>query len=369
MDILKSKAVKLQIESDELLQDAITLVCKSKKVSASLIQRRLGIGYARAARILDQLESIGAVSSADGSNPREVLISTPEDLNMKENDESDEVEISSYEFTLPKTNVIEKPKNNPWKKSFYDVVQDNSFNNAPSLSIPIGFNKEDKLIIESLNEIKHLVIGGSNLSQKEVMIDTILTSLLVKESPIDLKLILVDQVMYLNYYDNLPHLLTPVINSPEKYISASRWLISEIDRRLKLFVDSEVRDLNSYNEKADNQEAHILVVINQIEDLMMFSSNEIKDSLARILLMSHRAGIHLIVSANHLTNKFIPSSILSEIPNKLLFKFNSYHDAGTKTLKEVENLKPGEEIYVSNNNVIKLDAIYTSEDNIKKLLN
>jgi len=361
-------------ELDELFKDAVEVVCQYDRASPSLIQRRLSVGYARASRIIDQLQSAKVVGPADGSKPRDVLIKNSEEvlkqiLETPREEEEVDIEVNTPKYKKPNLKIINKPKDNPWKYSLYDTLKDKSFKNSEGFPFPIGFTEDKKLVTADLDGVKHLIIGGYSLSQKEVMLDTILTSLLLKASPNDLKLILIDSVRYLNFYDNLPHLLTPVINETEKSISAFRWLMHEMDRRLKIFNEIGVRDLSGFNEKSDNLLPHILVMINQFEDCLFYSPVEVEDALTRILMLAPRCGVHVIFTANHLTKQFVPTGIQSEIPNRLLFRFTSYHDAGSGIVTEVEKLQPGEALYMSDNNPIKLDAIYTSEENIKKVVN
>lgn len=101
---------------------------------------------------------------------------------------------------------------------------------------------------------------------------------------------------------------------------------------------------------------------------MLYSSVEFEDAMSRILQMAYRVGIHVIFSANHLTTKFIPATIQSEIPNKLLFRFTSVNDTGSNRYSDVENLKAGEALFISADKPQKLDAVYTSEENVKEVV-
>lgn len=369
-------------ELDELFKDAAEVVIQYDRASASLIQRRLSIGYARAARLIDQLESAGILGPADGARPREVLLTSTKNLKIKRGEqEKEEIQEQPLKYNQPKLSIIQKPKENPWKYSLFDAFNDKSFKNMKKYSFPVGFTDDKKLVTADLDDIKHLIIGGYSLSQKEVMLDTILTSLLVKESPRDLRLILIDSTRYLNFYNNLPHLLSPVINDMDKSISAFRWLMSEADRRLKNLSIVGKRDVESFNSDPPSVETsditefvsetnmpHILLVINQIEDCTLFSPLEVEDALSRILMLAPRCGVHVIFTANHLTKQFVPTGIQSEIPNRLLFRFTSHNDAGSGKVTEVEKLQPGKALYESDNNPTKLDVIYTSDENIKNVV-
>jgi len=357
---------------DPLFEEAVRQVCRFDRASSSLLQRRLQIGYARAARLIDDLEMAGVVESSDGSSARKVLIRSAKEFLENIGVEPKKEEIVSPEtyphYEIPKTSLIKKPMENPWKKSLFQAVSDPAFKKADGLSFPLGFTDKGELLIKNLSEIQHLAIGGNAMSQKEVMLDTILTSLLLKEKPTNLKLILVDSRRYLNYYQNLPHLLTPVINDSDKTVSALEWLKYEQDRRLKLFAESQKRDLLGYKKLFPWKLPHILLVINNISDSLLYSPVQTEDCLTQVLRLAPRTGIHVVFTANLLATSSVPNLIQSEIPSKLFFRYISYIDAGPQKVKEVESLGKGETIFVSEDAPQKLDSIYTSEEDVKAVV-
>jgi DNA segregation ATPase FtsK/SpoIIIE-like protein len=360
---------------DDLFIDAVKVVIQYDRASAALIQRRLSVGYARAARILDQLEATGVVGPADGSIPRDVLIKTLEDVkgvefpkNKKEEESQEYEEILPYK--KPKTGIIKKPTISDWKYSLYDVVNSKKYSNSGDYSFPIGF-ANDELIVKDLNDYTHLSIVGNNISNKEVMADTILTSLLLKFAPHELKLILIDPTRYLSYYDNLPHLLTPVITDHEKNISALRWLLSEMDRRIRIFEQSGVRDFVGFNKLSGfTALPKIIVMINNYEDVSLFSPVEVEDSVFRITHSGHKSGINMFIIIDRLTNQEVSREIQSKITNKIFFRLTNVKDSGPSKVRGVDKLGKGEAIYLSGfeNEPRTLDAIYTSEENVKAVV-
>ena len=363
-------------EPDPLFGAAVKEVCRFDRASSSLLQRRLQIGYARAARLVDDLEMAGVLGPSDGaSHARVVLIKSSSEFlkevekGLKLVSKEEIVNTETYpHYKIPKTSLIKKPMENPWKKSLFQAVNDPAFKKADGLSFPLGFTDKGELLIKNLSEIQHLAIGGNALSQKEVMLDTILTSLLLKEKPTNLKLILVDSRRYLNYYQNLPHLLTPVINDSDKTVSALEWLKYEQDRRLKLFAESQKRDLLGYKKLFPWKLPHILLVINNISDSLLYSPVQTEDCLTQVLRLAPRTGIHVVFTANLLATSSVSNLIQSEIPSKLFFRYISYIDAGPQKVKEVESLGKGETIFVSEEGLQKLDAIYTSEEDVKAVV-
>jgi len=363
-------------EPDPLFSAAVKEVCRFDRASSSLLQRRLQIGYARAARLIDDLEMAGVLGPSDEtSRARVVLIKSASEflekvekgLKLKYKEES--VNTETYpNYKIPKITLIKKSKENPWKKSIYEAVNHPTFEKAGDLSFPLGFTEKGEMVIKKLIEIQHLVIGGNAMSQKEIMLDTILTSLLLKATPLNLKLILADRRMYLNYYDNLPHLLTPVINNPDYTISALEWILSEQDRRIKMFAQAQKRDFAGYSEIFPHKLPRVLVVISYIEDVIFYSPVQVEDLLTRILQFAPTTGIHVIFTTNLLSTSAVSSNIQSEIPSKLFFRYVSYTDAGPQKVKEVESLAKGETIFVSEDGPQKLDAIYTSEENVKAVV-
>ncbi len=240
-----------------------------------------------------------------------------------------------------------------------------TFSTAFLIFMVLGFNKTNNLILGDLKELGSLIIAGNIWSNKEGFLDTLLTSLILKNSPKSIRLILVDESRYLNFYDSLQHELTPVINDLEKSVSAIRWTIYEQSRRLKIFSESKVRNIEDYNAISKIKLPNILFVINQIENLFSLYRDESVDGIKQLTLNGQKVGIHLVFTSNRLTVKEIPAEIQADIPCKILFRMTSNNDAGQLKGVGVEKLEPGQIIFINEGKSETLETVYTSEGSVK----
>lgn len=274
-------------------------------------------------------------------------------------------------YNKPNLKIINKPKQNPWKYSLYDAVKHDNFKKSKSNNfIPIGFDDKNILQTISLSKLVHLIIVGNNISNKEFFLDTLITSLIIRESPNSLRLILSDVSAYLDYYNGVQHLLTPVIHESEKNMSALQWLRAEHLKRIRMFSEVKVRNIEEYNQKMkDSQIPRILTIINDVNELINFASYDSGDLVMLMSNFGHRHGIHFILVTNRLTNKEIPQEIQSNIPSRVIFKVSSKYDLREKTETKAEELGKGEILYkpARKRKYQKLDAIFTSEEMIKMI--
>jgi len=356
---------------DDLFNEAIKVVAQYDRASASLIQRRLCIGYARAARIIDQLEACGAIeSSKGGSSSRAVLVTNADDFIKAKPIKHNLYNEPVLKYTKPRSKIIIKPKANPWKKSFYETVNDTSYKKLDDYTFPLGYSG-DVLVTKNLTDFTHLSITGNLSSDKEFLLDTIITSLISKLSPDKFRLILVDANRFLSFYEGLPHLLSLLITESDKSISALRWCMAEMERRFKLFTEEKVRDLTGYN-KLHNKVTlpEILIVINHFEHVYIYSPVEMADAMVRLTSLGRRAGFHFIITTDRLTRTEVPVVLQSNIPNKIFFRLTSRYDSGSTKINGAEDLKNGEAIIVSDleRTPTNFDTIYTSEDNVKDVV-
>jgi DNA segregation ATPase FtsK/SpoIIIE, S-DNA-T family len=211
-----------------------------------------------------------------------------------------------------------------------------------------------------------LIIAGNPVSQKENLVDTILLTYLLRYSPTQLKIVLNDFSHYLDSYEGIPHLLSPVINDYDKVISAFRWTLAEMGRRQKQFAEAGVRDLKTYNQVKTEFGAlpHILVVT-----FGDFSGVEIEDALVRLTSQGAKAGIHNIIVTDHTSGAILPSTIKSNIPARVVFRLSSVGDSRAIDVQGAEKLQPGEVIYKPNyGNPEKLKAVFTPEANVKEVV-
>ncbi len=200
-----------------------------------------------------------------------------------------------------------------------------------SLNFVIGRDIAGLPVVASLDKMPHLLIAGQTGSGKSVMINTVLASLLFKNSPSDLKLILVDpKQVELTPYNEIPHLLTPVITEPEKCISALKWAVSEMDRRLKAFSGEKKRSIDEYNALPDKDSMpYIVIVIDELADLMMMAARDVEALIVRIAQKARAAGIHLVLATQRPSVDVITGLIKANVPARIAFTVTSQVDSRT----------------------------------------
>lgn len=355
---------------DEMFLEAAKVVIEAGKASASYLQRRLALGYARSARILNQLEACGVISVADGAVPRDVLITSIEEVkkivkSLDKNVTTEDEEAPKKPFK-PNLSAIKPVANNPWEYSLSDLLDPKLEHTKNAL--PLGFDDNGEISWAELNKPGNILITGNTVSQKEVVLDTLLSYILLKYSDEDLRLIICDSTRYLNLYDEAPHLLTPVINEIERMIAALMWSQSEIDRRNKLFAEQQVRTIEQFNESGFHID-RVVIVINHLDDLIMFAPSRVKDLLDQIAKHGKRAGITLIMSSSNAKVSLLPLELQSSLYYKLFLHSSYPQEVGPNKVKKIDELAPGNGLLltVKGKKVTPLKLVYTSIENIKAI--
>ncbi len=199
------------------------------------------------------------------------------------------------------------------------------------LGFVIGKDIAGAPVVGVLDKMPHLLVAGQTGSGKSVMINTLLTSLLYRNSPSELKLILVDpKQVEMAPYNDIPHLLAPVITEPEKCISALKWAVAEMERRLKTFADVSKRNIAEYN-LAKQQESmpYIVIVIDELADLMMMAARDVEALIVRLAQKARAAGIHLVLATQRPSVDVITGLIKANVPARIAFTVASQVDSRT----------------------------------------
>lgn len=202
---------------------------------------------------------------------------------------------------------------------------------ANPLTIAIGKDISGTSVVGALDKMPHLLVAGQTGSGKSVMINTLLSSLLYRNSPADLKLILVDpkQVEMAPYAD-IPHLLTPVITEPEKCISALKWAVAEMERRYGALAKAKKRNIAEYNEvKQEAGMPYIVIVIDELADLMMMAARDVESLIVRIAQKARAVGIHLVLATQRPSVDVITGLIKANVPARIAFTVASQVDSRT----------------------------------------
>ena len=227
---------------------------------------------------------------------------------------------------------IEVPNVKAADVRLYGVLNSKTWQQVTSpLSFTIGRNIAGEAVIGELDKMPHLLIAGATGSGKSVMINTLLSSLLYRNSPSDLKLILVDpKQVELTPYNDIPHLLTPVIIEPEKCISALKWAVNEMERRYTLLADEKLRNIKSYNElKKDEGMPYIVIVIDELADLMMLAARDVEALIVRLAQKARAVGIHLVLATQRPSVDVITGLIKANVPARIAFTVASQVDSRT----------------------------------------
>ena len=205
------------------------------------------------------------------------------------------------------------------------------------LSVALGLDISGKPRLTNLSELPHVLIAGQTGAGKSSCINSIVTSLLTRTNPDEVKMVMVDpKRVELGQYNNVPHLLTKVITNPKKAVDALTWAVSEMDRRYDLLADGQVRDIDGYHEKYDSGQLdpekfdrfpYIVVFIDELNDLMMVAGREVESAIVRIAQMARAIGIHLVVATQRPSVDVITGVMKANIPSRLAFSVASTTDS------------------------------------------
>lgn len=227
---------------------------------------------------------------------------------------------------------IEVPNKKSAIVTLRGIIESNQWKHDDSkLSFAIGKDISGKSIIGQLDAMPHLLIAGQTGSGKSIMINTFLLSLLYKNSPSELKLILVDpKRVELSPYNHIPHLLTQVITDPDKCLSALKWAVDEMERRYELLAEKGKREIKSFNNSnAEEKLPYIVIVIDELADLMMVAARDVESLIVRIAQKARAVGIHLVLATQRPSVDVITGLIKANIPARIAFTVASQIDSRT----------------------------------------
>jgi S-DNA-T family DNA segregation ATPase FtsK/SpoIIIE len=272
---------------------------------------------------------------------------------------------------------IEVPNVEKETVAFGNIVDDDAFLfDSNPLKVALGMDIDGEHVYADIQSMPHGLIAGATNSGKSVCVNTILVSLLLKNSPETLKLLLIDPKMVeLAAFNDIPHLLTPVITDPKMAAQALDWIVQEMERRYNIFSNARVRNIASYNQAIESQSIegkimpYIVIVIDELADLIMVASREVEDAIQRITQKARAAGIHLLVATQRPTTDVIKGTIKSNIPVRIAFKVASFVDsttiidgAGAETL-----LGKGDMLFKTHDSPKRLQGAYITDEEIFKV--
>ena len=235
---------------------------------------------------------------------------------------------------IPGKDVIGIEVPNDLRETVYlkELLSKDQFKKSPSpINLSLGKDISGIPLFTDLKTAPHLMIAGTTGSGKSVFLHSIITSMLYKATPKELKFIMIDpKMLELSGYEDIPHLLHPVVTNPKKASAALKWAVKEMETRYKLLSDIGVRDIDSYNKKIDTETENlpfIVIIIDELADLMFVAPNEIKESITRLSQMARAAGIHLIVASQRPSADVVAGLIKANFPARISFAVSSKIDS------------------------------------------
>lgn len=257
-----------------------------------------------------------------------------------------------------------------------EILETSEFVDAESkLTLPLGRDVSGRPIVADLDIMPHLLIAGATGSGKSVAMNSFLISLLYQNSPLDLKFIMIDpKRVELSSYNNIPHLLTPVITDPDRAAISLRWVVSEMTKRYVELHDKKVRNIAEYNAIKDvDKMPKIVVVVDELADLMMASGREVEASICRIAQMARAVGIHLIIATQRPSVDVITGLIKANIPARIAFAVSSSIDSRTilDGIGAEDLVGRGDMLYLPTgmNKPMRIQGIYVSTEEIERVTN
>ncbi len=275
---------------------------------------------------------------------------------------------------------IEIPNKERAIVGFAELLQEESFQ-GPRMSIPIALGKDipgDAQIVD-LTRMPHVLIAGATGSGKSVCVNSIICSILYRRTPNEVKLILIDpKIVELKFYNDIPHLLTPVITDPKRAFQALQYLIYEMERRYSLLDALQVRDIQSYNKKIASKRLateplpYIVVVVDEFADLMATSGKELESTLARLAAMSRAVGIHLVLATQRPSTDVITGLIKANIPSRIAFMVASKVDSRIilDSMGAEKLLGAGDMLFTSawDPFPVRMQGAFLSEDEVERVV-
>ena len=218
-----------------------------------------------------------------------------------------------------------------------DILESDKFIDAKSkLSIALGKDVAGEEVVADIAKMPHVLIAGSTGSGKSVCINTLITSIIYKAKPSEVKLVMVDpKIVELSVYNGIPHLLIPVVTDPKKAAGALAWAVQEMENRYALFAGKGVRDLKGYNAELekDNTESgklpQIVIIVDELADLMMVAAKDVEDSICRLAQKARAAGMHLVIATQRPSVDVITGLIKANVPSRIAFAVSSQVDSRT----------------------------------------
>ena len=282
---------------------------------------------------------------------------------------------------------IEIPNNKRRIVTLKEILSSQPFLNSPyKLTIALGMDIVGQPVITDLTKMPHLLVAGATGTGKSVSINAMINSILFKNSPETVRFVMIDpKRIELAPYQDIPHLLHPVVNHPKEATKALRWAVDEMERRYTLLSDKGVRNIDAYNRKVakergtaepeakkiDDHLPYIIIIIDELADLMMVSSRDVEESLTRLAQMARAAGIHLVIATQRPSVDVLTGIIKANFPTRISFQVSSRVDSRTilDTMGAEHLLGDGDMLFLPPGvaRLTRIHGAYVSEDEVKRV--
>ena len=273
---------------------------------------------------------------------------------------------------------IEVPNASVNTVSVRELLESTKFKDASSkLTVAFGKDIGGNVVVGDIAKMPHVLIAGSTGSGKSVCINTIITSILYKATPDEVKLIMVDpKVVELGVYNGIPHLLIPVVTDPKRAAGALNWAVGEMMRRYGLFAETGSRNLSGYNslmkKRGEKSLPQIVIIIDELADLMMVAAKEVEDYVCRLAQLARAAGIHLIIATQRPSVDVITGLIKANVPSRIAFAVSSQVDSRTILDKggAEKLLGKGDMLYhpTGLSNALRVQGAFVSDSEIENIV-
>ncbi len=231
---------------------------------------------------------------------------------------------------------IEVPNEESEMVHIREILETDAFTNSKSkLAFALGKDVSGEAVVADIAKMPHVMIAGATGSGKSVCINTLISSIIYKAKPSEVKLVMVDpKIVELSVYNGIPHLLIPVVTDPKKAAGALAWAVQEMENRYTMFASKGVRDLKGYNEAVEQKGElgklpHIVIIIDELADLMMVAKGDVEDAICRLAQKARAAGMHLVIATQRPSVDVITGLIKANIPSRIAFAVSSQVDSRT----------------------------------------
>ena len=274
---------------------------------------------------------------------------------------------------------IEVPNKEKEMVHLREVLESSEFEDSKSkLTIALGKDVAGNTQLADIAKMPHVLIAGATGSGKSVCINTIITSIIYKAKPSEVKLVMVDpKVVELSVYNGIPHLLIPVVTDPKKAAGALAWAVQEMDDRYNKFASKGVRDLKGYNKVIEKEEGvgklpQIVIIVDELADLMMVAAKDVEEAICRLAQKARAAGMHLVIATQRPSVDVITGLIKANIPSRIAFAVSSQVDSRTilDTIGAEKLLGKGDMLYFPSGapKPARVQGAFVSDEEVEKIV-